>query len=277
MWNSEKAWETANDALQIRGGRGYETHESLAERGETPYPIERMVRDLRINLIFEGSSEIMRLFIAREAVDDHLKVAGDMINPRAPIGRRLTALLRAGLHYAWWFPTRFVGWGHWPRYSEFGPLATHLRFIDRTARRLTRSTFYAMMRFGPALEKRQAVLGRVVDIGADLFVMTAACVRAQKLTRDDPSDRSPATLADLFCRAARRRIAASFDRLFDNDDTATYRVAQQAMEGRFSWLEAGVVGMREGYGPDATPTTIPGPGTAPQSEAAAGSEPATVG
>ena len=277
MWNSERAWETANEALQIRGGRGYETHESLVERGEKPYPIERIVRDLRINLIFEGSSEIMRLFIAREAVDDHLKVAGDMINPRAPMGRRLTALLRAGLHYAWWFPTRFVGWGHWPRYGEFGPLATHLRFIDRTARRLTRSTFYAMMRFGPALEKRQAVLGRVVDIGAELFVMTAACVRAQKLTRDDPSDRSSATLADLFCRAARRRIAASFDRLFDNDDTATYRVAQQAMDGRFSWLEAGVVGMREGYGPGATAPTLPGQDTAPETEAETGPEPATVG
>jgi alkylation response protein AidB-like acyl-CoA dehydrogenase len=248
MWNSERAWMTANDALQIRGGRGYETHDSLLERGETPYPIERMVRDLRINLIFEGSSEIMRLFIAREAVDDHLKVAGDMIDPRAPVGRRLAALVRAGLHYAWWFPTRFIGWGHWPRYSEFGPLARHLRFIDRTARKLARSTFYAMVRFGPKLEKRQAVLGRIVDVGAELFVMTAACVRAQKMRTENPSDPTPVTLADLFCRQARRRVRRSFDALFANDDTATYAVAGQAMEGRFSWLETeAVVSMAEAY------------------------------
>lgn len=247
MWNSEKAWETANDALQIRAGRGYETHDSLEARGEKPYPVERMVRDLRINLIFEGSSEIMRLFIAREAVDDHLRVAGDLIDPRASTGRRVAALFKAALHYAWWFPTRFLGWGHWPRFSEFGPLATHLRFIDRNARKLARSTFYTMVRFGPSLDKRQAVLGRIVDVGAELFVMTAACVRANQLTRKDSSDSSPTTLADLFCRQARRRVEDRFDNLFDNDDAATNVVARQTMEGRFAWLEEGIVSVREGY------------------------------
>jgi hypothetical protein len=248
LWNTERAWTLANDALQIRGGRGYETHDSLKARGETPYPIERMVRDLRINLIFEGSSEIMRLFIAREAVDDHLEVAGDLVNPRAPTGRRVAAALRAGLHYLWWFPTRFLGWGLWPRYAEFGPLARHLRFVDRNARRLARSIFYAMMRFGPGLEKRQAVLGRIVDAGAELFVMTAACVRADKLRRESPGDPTPLTLADLFCRQARRRVRASFAGLFANDDAATYRVARQALDGRFAWLEEGVIGMKEIYG-----------------------------
>jgi hypothetical protein len=248
MWNTEKAWTLASEALQIRGGRGYETHASLLARGETPYPIERMLRDLRINLIFEGSSEIMRLFIAREAVDDHLKVAGDMIDPRASVGKRIGAAFRAGLHYAWWLPTRFVGWGWWPRYRSFGPLAGHLRYVDRMARRLTRSIFYAMVRFGPGLEKRQAVLGRIVDVGSELFVMTAVCVRAEKLRRENPSDPSPVTLADLFCRQARRRVSASFARLFDNEDRFTYQVAREAMDGRFAWVEEGVIGAKELYG-----------------------------
>ncbi len=248
MWHSETAWEVGNEALQIRGGRGYETVESLAGRGETPIPIERAVRDLRINLIFEGSSEIMRLFIAREAVDTHLRVAGDMVDPRAPMGRRVAAALRGAVHYAWWYPSRWLGWGRWPRYSEFGPLATHLRFVDRTSRRLARSLFHCMIRFGGGLEKRQAVLGRIVDVGAEAFLMTAACVRARMLVQENPGDRSPEELADLFCRQARRRIAHSFSGIFGNDDVAAYAVARRAMEGRYAWLEEGIVGPLDGIG-----------------------------
>lgn len=242
LWNSEKAWEIGNEALQIRGGRGYERHDSLKARGEAPYPVERMVRDLRINLIFEGSSEIMRLFIAREAVDTHLSVAGDMIDPRAPVGKRVASALRAGLHYAWWYPTRFLGWSFWPRHSAYGPLAGHVRYAERTSRRLARSIFHAMVRFGPSLEKKQAVLGRVVDIGAELFMMTAACVRARRRVETDGSDRTPYALADLFCRHARRRVAAHFDALFDNDDAATYAIARRTMDGEFAWLEEGIIG-----------------------------------
>ncbi|MGD2067078.1 MAG: acyl-CoA dehydrogenase family protein [Gemmatimonadota bacterium] len=249
MWNTEKAFDVANDALQIRGGRGYETHDSLKTRGERPYPVERMVRDLRINLIFEGSSEIMRLFIAREAVDMHLKVGGDMIDPRASLGTRLAGLVRAGLHYAWWYPSRFLGWSMWPRYSGWGPFAGHMRWMDRTARRLSRSIFTAMVRFGPSLEKKQAVLGRIVEIGAELFVMTAACIHARQLVEASPGDVSATTLADLFCRRARRRIQARFDALFDNDDAVTYTVAREAMDGRFGWLEgAWMVPLDDIYG-----------------------------
>jgi alkylation response protein AidB-like acyl-CoA dehydrogenase len=245
MWHSETAWRIANDCLQIRGGRGYETADSLRARGEDPIPVERMVRDLRINLIFEGSSEIMRLFIAREAVDMHLKVAGDLVDPRASTGKKVAAALKAGLHYAWWYPTRWLGWGRWPRYSEFGGLARHVRYTDRTSRRLARNLFHAMVRFGPTLEKRQAVLGRLVEIGAEAFMMTAACVRARMLLEDNPSDRSPEELADLFCRQARRRIEDRFRALFRNDDTATYKVARSALDGRFDWLEEGIIGLTD--------------------------------
>lgn len=243
MWNSEVAWDVVNEALQIRGGRGYETADSLENRGEEPIPVERWLRDLRINLIFEGSSEIMRLFIAREAVDHHLAVAGDMVDPRAPAGRRIAAALKAGLYYAWWYPTRWIGWGRWPRYGEFGPLARHMRRIDRDSRRLARSLFYCMMRFGGGLERKQAVLGRVVDIGAELFAMSAACVRAQHLVKQNPSDRTPYELADAFCSQARLRIKNSFRSLFRNADSTNARVARRAMDGAYAWLETDIVSM----------------------------------
>jgi len=233
----------ADDALQIRGGRGYETADSLRARGETPMPIERAMRDLRINLIFEGSSEIMRLFIAREAVDSHLQIAGDFINPRAPTAARVRGFLRTALHYAWWYPTRWIGWGHAPRYAEFGPLARHVRYVDRTSRKLARALFYSIVRHGPALEKRQAVLARIVEIGAELFAMAAACARAQMLKKDDPANRGPVTLADLFCRGARRRIRERFRALFANDDSFGYRVARQILAGEHAWLEHGIIGL----------------------------------
>lgn len=245
MWNSERAWDIVNDTVQVRGGRGYETADSLGERGELPLPVERWMRDLRINLIFEGSSEIMRLFIAREAVDHHLKVAGDMVDPRAPVGRRLAAALRAGLYYAWWYPTRWLGWGRWPRYSEFGALATHLRYVNRASRRLARALFYCMVRFGGGLEKRQAVLGRVVDVGAELFAMVAACVHAEQLIRRNPADSTPRELADGFCRLARLRVEERFRHLFRNADTSTWTIAQRTIEGRYSWLEDGVIRLSE--------------------------------
>jgi alkylation response protein AidB-like acyl-CoA dehydrogenase len=250
MWHSEMAWEIINDAVQIRGGRGYETARSLAARGEHPWPLERAMRDLRINLIFEGSSEIMRLFIAREAVDDHLAVAGDLVDPRAPLGKRLTAAIKAGLHYAWWYPTRWLGWGHWPAYSRYGSLAKHLRFVDRRSRKLARTLLYCMVRFGAGLEKRQAVLGRLVDIGAELFMMTATVVRARQMVAENPSEKTPMQLADLFCRHARRRIDRSFKEVWSNDDVKTYSAARRTLQGDYSWLDSRyVVGLNEGVQP----------------------------
>jgi alkylation response protein AidB-like acyl-CoA dehydrogenase len=237
LWNSEVGYRVVDDCLQIRGGRGYETADSLRLRGERPDPVERMSRDYRINRIFEGSSEIMRLFIAREALDTHLVVAGDLIDPKATTGTRLKALLRCTLFYAIWYPRQWLGWGHWPRYAEFGPLAPHLRFIERRSRKLARTLFHAMVRFGPKLELRQAVLFRLVDVGAELLAMSAAISRAKALANDG----NAVEVADLFCRHARRRVDGLFHETFGPADVATYWLAQQVMAGELAWIEGGMV------------------------------------
>lgn len=241
LWNTEVGWRIADDTLQIKGGRGFETADSLRSRGERPDPVERILRDFRINRIFEGSSEIMRLFIAREAVDTHLRVAGDLIDPRTSVGRKARSLGRAALFYGLWYPRLWIGWGRWPRYGEFGRLATHVRYVERTGRRLARALFHAMIRFGPRLEKRQAVLGRLVDIGAELLAISAACSRARALVRATPGNRGPEELADLFSRQARRRIRILFAGLRGNDDTRAYRTARTVLEGGHAWLEHGIV------------------------------------
>jgi alkylation response protein AidB-like acyl-CoA dehydrogenase len=239
LYNSEHAWQIVDDTVQIRGGRGYETAQSLKARGEIPWPVERIMRDFRINLIFEGSSEIMHLFIAREAVDRHLKVAGAFLDPRAPLGAKAGALLRMAAYYATWYPSRYFGWGRWPRYSEFGRLAGHLRFAERMSRKLARATFHAMVRFGPRLEKRQSVLFRLVDVGADLFAIAATCSRAEMLRKKGQTE--AVELADLFCRHARRRVRETFRTVFHNEDVRTYDVARQVLDGKHTWLEQGMV------------------------------------
>ena len=241
MFNSEAAWRVGDDTMQIRGGRGYETASSLAARGEAAIPVEQVMRDLRINMIFEGSSEIMRLFIAREAVDPHLKPATGLFNPDSSTGEKAKSLLGLSAHMAGWAPRLVAGWGRWPRFGGYGSLTPQLRYVDRTARKLGRTLFYAMSRFGPKLEKRQAVLFRLVDVGAELFAMSAACVYARQLMRERPEDRTPYELADLFCRGARRRIRASFAGVFKNDDLRTYKLARGVLDSRFEWLEQGVV------------------------------------
>jgi alkylation response protein AidB-like acyl-CoA dehydrogenase len=238
LYGSEMAWLIADELVQIRGGRGYETAESLAARGERGVPAEQVLRDLRINRIFEGSTEIMHLLIAREAVDTHLAVAGDIIDPEADPRSKARAAAKAGKFYARWLPTLVTGRGQLPTsFTEFGPLAEHLRYVERAGRRLARSTFYAMSRWQGKLEHKQRFLGRIVDIGAELFAMTAACVRAQR----DRADATAVELADAFCRQARVRSEQLFDQLWHNCDDFDQTLARGVLEGRYTWLEEGIL------------------------------------
>src|SRR5690242_18933284 len=212
MYNTEAGWKIVDDAVQIRGGRGYETADSLAARGEKPIAVERAMRDFRINLIFEGSSEIMRLFIAREAVDYHFKLAFPIVAPESSMQQRLAALSKSAPFYATWYPARWLARVRPHPYAEFGKLATHLRFANRATNKLGRAIFHAMVRFGPKLERRQMVLFRAVDIGAELYAMAAACSRAQMLAKQGREE--AIVLADAFCIEARQRIRAYFRALF---------------------------------------------------------------
>lgn len=240
LFNSEVGWRVVDRTMQIRGGRGYETAESLAARGEAPIAVERALRSMRINRIFEGSSEIMRLFIAREAVDPHLRKAGAVADPEAALGAKAKDAVGLGVHMAAWIGQNLVGWSRKPGYGKYGVLARHVAFADRSARRLARAIAHAMARHGPGLERRQAVLFRLVDIGAELYAISATCVKARALAAERAGDESPLRLADLFCRQARRRVEALFAGLFDADDRAAYRLAQRVLEGEYRWLEQGI-------------------------------------
>jgi hypothetical protein len=243
-WNTVQAWRLLDETLQIRGGRGYETARSLASRGEVPVGVERWMRDCRINLIFEGSSEIMHLFMAREAVDKHLRVAGKLVDPRVPLGGKLAALPGMAAFYATWYPGLWLRGLFPPMHGGFGRLARHLRFVERASRRLARSIFHGMVVFGPSLEKRQSFLFRCVDVANELFAMAASASRAEALRRAGRPEAARAVeLADHFCVTSRRKVKGLFKALWCNDDVARYRTGRAVLAGDHEWLEQGGIGL----------------------------------
>lgn len=258
LWSTERSCQIADELVQIRGGRGFETADSLEARGERAVPAEQQLRDLRINRIFEGSSEIMKLLIAREAVDAHLAAAGDLASVDASLSDKARAAVGASGFYAKWLPKLLAGAGMDPRsYSEFGRLAKQLRFVERSSRRLARQTFYGMGRWQAKLEHKQAFLGRIVDIGAELFAMAACCSRAEMLLRTAPERGATAfELAEAFCEQARVRVDEYFDQLWRNTDDGDRELSRKVLAGDYEWLEAGVLDQSEGTGPwiaDAAP------------------------
>jgi alkylation response protein AidB-like acyl-CoA dehydrogenase len=243
LYGSELGWQVVDELMQIRGGRGYETAESLKARGEKPVPVEQALRDMRINRIFEGSTEIMHLLIAREAVDKHLEVAGEILEGDGDLKEKAKVAVGAAKFYSKWLPQLAVGEGQKPgSFDQFGSLAKHMRFVERNSRKLARSTFYAMTRYQAGLEKKQAVLGRIVDIGAELFAISSAVVYADTIKNEKPErGESAFELADMFAAQARRRVDTLFSALWANDDDQGYTTAQNVLDGRYEWIEEEVL------------------------------------
>ncbi len=237
LWGTEAAWQIVNDTMQIRGGRGYETAASLRARGEPAVPVERMLRDSRINTIFEGSSEIMRLFIAREMLDTHLKTSAPALNSQLPLSQRMRTAVRAALFYLGWYPKQWLPFSEFLKVPRFGSsarysssLRKHLRYVARTSRRLARSIFHALLRYGPKLDRQQLLLGRFVDIGAELFAMMATCHRAAQMSDDPNKPEHLGELVDFFCQSARLRIGEKFREIRTNVDHASYGLSRSILE-----------------------------------------------
>lgn len=239
MYASEAAWRIADETVQVLGGRGYETAASLAARGERPFPAERTLRDNRINTIFEGSSEILRLFIAREVMDPHLSRAGAVMNPSLPLSKRFSTAIRAGFFYVPWYLRQWLpagapsGGAAWAR--------RHLRFVAKSSRQLARSLFHAMLRHGPGLEKRQMLLWRFVDFGAELYAQVATVVRAEALLARGEPEADVLPLVEDFCAGSRIRVGELRRGLRRNQDEQTYALAQGFLKGDFPTLLEGRV------------------------------------
>jgi len=215
---------------------------SLEGRGEFPIPVERVMRDIRINLIFEGSSEIMHLFMAREAVDKHLQVAGAMIDAKNGAGEKLRALRGSSPTTRSGTAALAAGAGRPAPLSRLGtaraaPALRRAQLPQARARELPRHDGL------PGQDgAKQGFLFRCVDVVMELFAMAAVISRARQMVDDrDPEAERALALADLFCRTARRKVRRLFRDLWVNEDARKNQVAATVMQGEQVWLEKGAM------------------------------------
>lgn len=225
LWGTEAGWKGADSTMQIKGGRGYETANSLRNRGETPDPIERLLRDCRINTIFEGSTEIMHLFIAREALDPHLRRGAGALDTRKDFAERMSTALTAGLYYALWYPKKWLPATNGLPADLDTQLASSMREVASLSRRLARKIFHSMARYGPGLEKKQLLLARLVDIATELLTISLSASRAHAL-----GDPTSIETARYIAKRGILRCETLFDHSKNSPDTQAYKLAQSLMK-----------------------------------------------
>lgn len=241
-FSSETLWNIIDDAMQVRGGRGYETAASLAARGERAVPIERLFRDARVGRIFEGSSQVMHLMIAREAVDMHFRRIMPLLHGKTTDADERNQLMKdAAKFYANWYPRL---WRPLARKFPAADLSAanrdHLAYLDTASRRLARHLVHTMARHREKLEHEQLILAHVVDVGVDIFAMAATLSLAARRTADS-GDQGPQQLADMFCQLARVRVEMNLKAMSDNIGEAVDKVSRDVMAGNHDWLFEGVV------------------------------------
>lgn len=237
------SWKMIDETLQIRGGQGYEQSSSLRARGADYYPVERVLRDCRINLIIEGTSEIMHLFIAREALDPHLGRLKNLLDPRVPPAGKIKALLSTAGYYLTWYPRMWIPGSDT---SELGfipnQLKGHMAFVHQSSQKLARTIFHQMLKYQKKLESKQSIINRMVDIGTDLFAIAATCSYAAHFARLPGGAQANAVdLADCFCRDARKRIQTAFHDNSSNNDRKTLSIARSVLAREFEWLENDII------------------------------------
>lgn len=234
---SETLWKMLDDYMQVRGGRGYETALSLYNRGDRPSSLETVFRDMRIGRIFEGSSQVMHLIMAREALDTHFKLVMPLMMPKPGQKEGKVALvMKAAKFYMKWYPSTWMPPRSLSCRNLNGANRAHLSYAAKTAKKLARTLFHTMAKFGPKMEYEQIILSNFVDIGTDLFVMGASLAYAEHLIGLNPADQTPQDLADLFCKEARKRIAMNFKAVKCNHNRMYKKVGAELMDGKLNWM-----------------------------------------
>ena len=218
VFASDMLWRAADEMVQLAGGRGF----------VKPWPYERMLRDTRINRIFEGTNEILRLFIALNGIKepaDRMKELGVALRqPLKNLGllseyaaSRLKSRLGAT-------PTLDV--------ALHARLRTHGQFFEKHVAELKDHSERLIFAYRKDIVERQQELERLADMAIELFATACVLARTQQLLeqRGDAGCERELALCDLFVVEAGRRFRASRITLQSPQDETRRVVARHVRE-----------------------------------------------
>ena len=235
---SEWLLESLLDLFRIYGGRAFETSDSLRLHGETAAPVERMIRDAIINIIWEGTNGILTLWIGREGLAEYVTQGKSFLEFRikemvraAPFFTKVAARSLHALSVYEKDGGRKLSTPHWER------------CLAQKSRELARKTLWVTARHRHGLARNQLLLTRLVKAGMNLFALAALGWYAE---REPVQSRnlSQCLVAD-FCS----RVEETFNTTpllslrspLCDDDATIARLAKGILAGEAAWLEEGII------------------------------------
>ncbi|MEK9141612.1 MAG: acyl-CoA dehydrogenase family protein [Nitrospirota bacterium] len=238
---SEKTIQFLKDAQIIFGGMGYETADSKRVRGEPAFGIEQLVRDAEMYRIGEGATDVLRPFVAREALNMHLERTRSYFDEGVNGLRRLTEVGRLLKFYIPWYGRQWIG-KRLPSQSvvQHPQVRLKLAFVERASRRLARAMFYAMVRHREALRDDQGRQNRIESLGEDLFLIAGTALYAERLERTTGHVEAWDLAEEVF-REAKSRIDHNIRALIYNCDALPTAVGTEALSGTYPLLSNGII------------------------------------
>jgi alkylation response protein AidB-like acyl-CoA dehydrogenase len=229
VYASERLWRTADEALQIAGGNGY-----MRE-----FPYERIVRDCRINRIFEGTNEILRLLIALTAMNDVASQLQELSATMKGIFNEPIKGFGVLSDYARKHASLRTGIGSEAKFSKLDPaIQEQAAVFEEETRYLAQATDKILRKHGKGIIGKQFASHRLAEIMIDLFVLAATISRVQASIDAKGVDAAALEIDILkaFTRQAKFRIKHNFRRIDVNDDEIMKELADAAFEAEgFSW------------------------------------------
>jgi alkylation response protein AidB-like acyl-CoA dehydrogenase len=230
--------ESVLDLFRIYGGRGFETSESLRLHGDLPAPVERMIRDSLINVIWEGTNGILTLWIGREGLAEYVSQGKAFLEFQiSEMAQSLPFFAKvAGRSF-----NRLPRIEGWP--ASAAPESAWERFVTKKSRELAQKSLWAAVRHRQGLARKQLLTTRLVKAGMQLFAVESVLwyvaqqdVRSHQLTEE---------LLQHFCSQVEEEFnpipLLSLRRSLWQDDSHVFRLAQDILAGKAEWLEEGIL------------------------------------